>query len=257
MSADAVFPLGALFGFLFVLGRVAGVFVFVPLPGMKKGAEMARVVLALAFTLALYPRWPAVEMEEAALGTLAFAMVSEAALGITVGMVVAFLREAFLVGSQMIAMQAGFGYASMVNPATDANSSVLLVFAELTAGMLFFALGLEREVLRSLSASLEVWPPGSFAISRPMGETVAGLGTAMFSTGVRLAFPVIALLTMVDLALALLGRLQPKMQLLLLAFPAKMLAALLVLAWAAVLMPKLFRGCATHMLAALRGAAGL
>jgi flagellar biosynthesis protein FliR len=256
MSADAAFPLATLFGFLFVLARVAGVFVFVPLPGVKKGAEMARVVLSLAFALALYPRWPAVEIA-APLGTMAFGLISEAALGVTIGMAVAFLREAFLVGAQMIAMQAGFGYASMINPSTDANSSVLLVFAELVAGLLFFALGLDREVLRSLAVSLEVWPPGAFAISRPMAETVAGLGSVMFSTGVRLAFPVIALLTMVDLALALLGRLQPKMQMLMLAFPAKMLAALLVLAWTAVLMPTLFRGCAAQMLSALRGAAGL
>ena len=47
----------------------------------------------------------------------------------------------------------------------------------------------------------------------------------------RLALPVVALLMLVDLALALLGRLNAQLQLLTLAFPAKMLAALLLLAW--------------------------
>ena len=132
-----------------------------------------------------------------------------------------------------------------------------LVFAELTAGLLFFALGLDRVVLGALAASLEVWPPGAFLITRPMAETVAGLGAAMFSAGLRLALPVLALLALVDLSLALLGRLQPNLQLISLAFPAKMLAALATLAWIAVLMPRLFRGTADHMLTAMRAAMGL
>ncbi len=111
--------------------------------------------------------------------------------------------------------------------------------------------------LVGLAVSLESWPPGAFVISRPMAGSVTSLGAVMFSTGVRLAFPVIALLTLVDFALALLGRLQPKMQLLMLAFPAKMLAALVVLAWVAALMPRLFGGAAAHALGTLRGVVGI
>lgn len=257
MRGEAAFPLGALLGFLFVLARVAGIFVFVPLPGFRKGVHMARIVLAMGFTLALYPRWPEVAVGEAPMGVMVFGLVAEAALGITVGLAVAFLQEAFLIGTQMVAMQAGFAYASMINPSTESDTSVLLIFAELTAGLLFLSLGLDRQVLASLALSLDRWPPGTFLISRPMAETIASLGAAMFSTGVRLAFPVVALLTLVDFSLALLGRLQPRMQLLMLAFPAKMLAALVVLAWVAALMPRLFGGLAAHVFGVLRGATGL
>jgi len=255
MRADAIIPLGTLLGFLFVLARVAGVFVFVPLPGMKRGLDMARAALSLGFTLALYPRWPAVE-SAAPLGAMAFGLIAEAALGITIGVVVAFLQEALLFGTQMIGMQAGFSYASMINPATEDESSVLLVFAELASGLLFFAVGLDREVLRALMGSLDTCPPGAFLITRPLAETVARLGTVMFSTGLRLALPLVALLAMVDLALALLGRLQPNLQLLTLAFPAKMLAALALLAGIAVLLPKLFAASAGFMLGALHRATG-
>ncbi len=55
--------------------------------------------------------------------------------------------------------------------------------------------------------------------------------------GVRLALPVVALLVMVDIALALLGRLNAQLQLLSLAFPAKMLVALLMLGWMAAAVP--------------------
>jgi flagellar biosynthetic protein FliR len=255
MRADVSFPLATLFGFLFVLARVAGVFVFVPLPGMKRGLDMARAVLALSITLALYPRWPGFETD-APLGALAFGLIAEAALGITIGVAVSFLLEAFLVGTQIVSAQAGFSYASMVNPISDNESGVLLVLAELAAGLLFFAVGLDHEVMRAVVGSFDTWPPGTFLITRPLAETVARLGSVMFSTGLRLAFPAIALLTMVDLALALLGRLQPSLQLLNLAFPAKTLVGLALLAWMAGLLPRLFTAFASAVLAVVRQAAG-
>jgi flagellar biosynthetic protein FliR len=210
----------------------------------------------LAFTLALFPCWPRLTVPPSA-GLLALMVAAEAALGVTIGVAVGFIIEAFLMAAQALGLQAGFSYASMINPTTDADSGVLLVLAELTGGMLFFAVGLDHQVLRSLVRSLDIYPPGAFLISRPLAETVAGLGTVMFATGLRLAFPVLALLVMVDLALALLGRLQPNLQLLTLAFPAKMLAALALLAWMTVLLPRLFVSCAGAVFTVLRGAAGL
>ena len=55
---------------------------------------------------------------------------------------------------------------------------------------------------------------------------MARLTAEIFSLGMRLALPVVALLTLVDLALALVGRLNAQLQLVLLAFPVKMLATL-------------------------------
>jgi flagellar biosynthetic protein FliR len=72
------------------------------------------------------------------------------------------------------------------------------------------------------------------------------LGSLLFSTGVRLALPIVALLVMVDVALALLGRLNSQLQLLSLAFPAKMLTALLVLSWLAALFPRILRELSSH-----------
>ena len=62
----------------------------------------------------------------------------------------------------------------------------------------------------------------------------------------RLALPVVALLVMVDVALALMGRLNAQLQLLSLAFPAKMLLALLMLSWVAALFPRIMMELSGH-----------
>jgi flagellar biosynthetic protein FliR len=72
----------------------------------------------------------------------------------------------------------------------------------------------------------------------------------MFSTGLRLALPVIAALVMIDISLALLGRINAQIHLLTIAFPAKMLVGLVLLGWIALLYPPVFRATAESTLRA-------
>lgn len=83
------------------------------------------------------------------------------------------------------------------------------------------------------------------------------LSAGLFTVGARLALPVVALLVMVDVALALLGRLNQQLQLLSLAFPAKMLIALLALSWVAVLYPRIMTEYGGQACAAARRILGL
>jgi len=243
-------------GFLLVLARVAGTFVFVPLPGIRSGPEPVRAVLAISFTLTLFSRWPMVPVGELTMGRMTGWLLCEVTLGLTIGIAVGLLAEAFLLAAQMIGLQAGYAYASAVDPATQADSSVLLVMVQLIAGLLFLALGLDREIVRIFARSLETQPPGTFLLTRPTAEVIIRLAGSMFSTALRLAMPALALLILVDLGLALLGRLNAQLQLLTLAFPVKMLAAIGMLAWISVLFPMVYRGSGREMLDAIRGVVG-
>ena len=69
-------------------------------------------------------------------------VLSEAAFGIVAGVLVGLTPEAIVMGAQMLGLQAGYGYASTIDPNTQADSGILLVLAQLLAGLLFFALGL-------------------------------------------------------------------------------------------------------------------
>jgi flagellar biosynthesis protein FliR len=173
---------------------------------------------------------------------LAAWVASEAALGLGVGLSIAFIIEAFLVGAQIISLQAGYSFASTVDPSTQADSTVLGMFAQTAAALLFFATGLDREVLRVFARSLEMVPAGTFLLSRGGGQAILGAASSMFSVGLRLALPVIAVLIMTDISLALLGRVNAQLQLLTIAFPVKMVIGLSMLAWLATLMPALMRG---------------
>lgn len=244
MRIELGLPLDAVYGFLLVMARVAGAFLFVPLPGARNIPDTTRVVLIVAITAALWGMRPPIAVAQPPLGLLVAWVSAEAAFGLTVGVAVSFLTEAFLVATQAMGLQAGYGYAATVDPTTQADASVLQVIAQLTASLLFFALGMDRHVIRIFARSLEVFPAGSYVAGMRTGWEIVRLGSYMFSMGLRLAMPVLALLLLVDIALALLGRIHAQLQLLTLAFPIKMLAALGLLASMTLIFPAFFESAA-------------
>ena len=119
------------------------------------------MALSASITLALLPLWPVIPSAGLSFGTLVGWLLAEAGLGIGVGLAVAFLAEIFQMGAQIISLQAGYSFASTIDPTSGADSSVLLSIAQTTAGLLFFATGLDRQVLLAFAHSLRVHPPGT------------------------------------------------------------------------------------------------
>ena len=242
-------PLSTMYAFLLVLARVGGLLAFLPIPGFRNAPQMIRAMLAAAIAIALFPVWPNLPNVSPSIGQLTAWAFSEAGFGLAVGVAAAFLAEGFQIGTQVLAMQAGYGYASTIDPSSQADSSVLQVITMLMTGLLFFSTGLDRELMRVLAASFVRFPAGSWAPGNLGG--ILHLGAGMFTLGLRVAMPVFALLLLIDIALALLGRMQQQLQLLSLAFPMKMMAALALLAVLAPIMPKLFSGAAAKTLSAI------
>ncbi|MGA2136228.1 MAG: flagellar biosynthetic protein FliR [Bryobacteraceae bacterium] len=255
MLAEPVLGLATIYGFLLALARVSGVFALAPLPGFASGPKPARLVLSVLVTLLLMPDWPAVDAARASVPRLLLWLLPELAVGVTMGLAVSFILEVFVMGAQILSLNAGFSFAQTIDPTTQAESGVLVVFAQLAGGLVFVCLGLDREVLRALAESLRAHPAGQW-LTPPAAETCLRLGGEMLALAVRVAMPCLALLILADVALALLGRLNAQLQLLTLAFPLKMMAALVLLAWITLLLPRLLAAYAGAVFGTLRQVLG-
>jgi flagellar biosynthesis protein FliR len=245
MHDSLTLSMDTLYSFLLALARVASAVTFVPLPGMTAAPQPVRAAFALTCTFALYSLWPAVHATEVTGATLIVWVAAEASLGIAIGLCVAIALEGFTFAAQMLGVPAGYGFASTVDPNSEADSTVLVVLAQLIAGLLFFALGLHREVFRLFALSMEKIPL-AYVFNRVSVEALIRVSADLLLIGVRLALPVTALLVMIDIAVALLGRINAQLQLMSLAFPAKMLVALLMLGWLAEAFPRMLMEAASH-----------
>jgi len=253
MATELKLDIGTLYAFLLVLARVSGAFIYVPLPGIKSGPEVARALLAVSLTFVLFPSWPTIDPRGVNIAILMGWILAEAGVGIAVGLAVAFLTEGFQMGAQIISLQAGYSFATTIDPNSGADSSVLLSIAQLSAGLLFFATGLDRQVLLIFAQSLTLHPPGHLVESPTMVHALIALGGMIFVMGLRLVLPLLGLLLMVEISLALLSRLNAQLHLITLSFPIKMLLSLVLLAWLVSIFPKVFMQSAGPVLQVVRG----
>jgi flagellar biosynthetic protein FliR len=89
-------------------------------------------------------------------------------------------------------------------------------------------------------------------LNTSMLNQVVRTGSVMFSTGLRLVLPLLALLLIVDISLALLGRLNSQLQLITLAFPIKMLVSVGLLAWLVLVFPQVLARAAGPIMSLVR-----
>ncbi len=230
-------PFGLLTDFGLVLCRMAGLLAFLPIPGLKSGFGVHRATLAVLFTVLVLLWTKASAAPMFSLGEMARIAGTEAALGIGLGLCVAVIQEGIQLGAQMIGLQAGFSYASTIDPTSNADSAILQVLMTLGSSLLFLAFGFDTVLLRFLLQGVQSVPPGKWAMTSQHVGAVMSLFPQLFTDAIRFSIPVVGILLFIDTALALLGRMQPQLQMLTLSFPLKMLAALVLLAYGTPQMP--------------------
>lgn len=240
MHTDALFTWATLLGFLFTLTRISCVIAFLPLGAFRNAPDTAKIVLSLAFTILLWPEWKGPVAETITAGRLGTGVACEAAIGLAIGLSVAIAMEVFVASAQFVSSVAGLTFASTIDPASGADSTVLLTLAQLTTGLLFFVTGADRLFVKALADSLRICPPESFSIHREWAKPFIEFSATILSTGLRLAAPVIALVLLADVILAVLGRVQAQVHLLSLTMPVKLAAALALVAATLGLQPAAF-----------------
>ncbi len=218
---------------LLLATRLAALFVMtpilyaMPLPGTVRLLFVVGLAAAIAMPLAGTP----VAVQDA--GTLVAALVQEVAIGATLGLGVLMAFAGFAVAGRLIDVQVGFGIAQVFDPLTRTQVPVLSSVFGLVGVLLFFLVNGHHALLRGVAFSIERFPLGqpwsSGATAGPLFAQAAGL----FTLGFALAAPVVLCLLLIELALGVVARNLPQINMLVLGIPVKIVAGLLVLSfWA-------------------------
>ena len=230
------FPLPLIIGFLLVLFRAAGLFVFLPLPGLSNAPEFLRIALAVSTASALWARGFDSRMlnpaQQGIMSNFLLIAVSEAVWGAFLGLLVKMIEESALLAAQQLGFQAGFSYASTVDPSSNADSTVLETLMSLLCMYLFFALGIHRLLIAGL---IDAHNPlaESWTLSRGLLiESLSQALTGAFKNGLAFALPLVAAMAALDVLAGLLGRMLPGVQTALITTPLKIQFALAGLALA-------------------------
>jgi flagellar biosynthesis protein FliR len=181
---------------------------------------------------------PVVGLPDAA-GTVAIAptVLRELAIGLAIAMAVrAVLAGAELAG-HLAGFQIGFAYGSLVDPQSGARHTHLAVLYGNLALLAFLAANGHHALLRAITSSYVTLPVGSGAVNASLVPAITELLGIVFVLGVRLAMPVIVLLLCLELALGLMARAAPGINLMIVGMPIRIIVGLLVVALVVPIMP--------------------
>jgi len=153
---------------------------------------------------------------------------SELMLGIALALPLQLAFAALLTAGRAIDIQAGYGLAVLVDPATRTQMPLIGTLFAYVGGAVFFAIGGGGDLLGAWAASIEQTPLGSAAIGRDPGILIDFMGAA-FLLAIGLAGIVLLILFLLDLAISFMSRTLPQMNVLLLGFQVKALATLALL----------------------------
>ncbi len=206
--------------------RVTAMTAFLPIFGTGAVPGPIRIIwvlgLTATFTAAL-PALGAVPIHD--LTSLLVAAVGEALIGgaLAFGLLTAY--AATQITGRVLDIQVGFGVASILNPSTRAMSSLLGALWGICALAAFLGLDGHLVMIRALGASLSSYPPGQFGLQVD-GAALLGQSSAMFAFGLALAAPVMLLLLLADVAMAVMARTLPQLNVFVLSFPIKIVLGL-------------------------------
>ncbi len=216
------FDPGALLSFFLTLFRISVVLFLLPFFGGRTIPNTVKGALLLVLTLAVWPRlsFPADLFPMSPL-ELPVMFLGEAALGLTMGLMVRFLFAAVQTGGQLIGFQMGFAMVSVLDPDTGVSEAVSAHFLYMVSMLVFLAVDGHLHLLKGLAQSFALVPPGRLFLGPVVVRQVLEFSGQMFFLAVKIASPIIASIFLVDLALALIARTAPQMHVLTLGFPVK------------------------------------
>lgn len=213
---------------MLALGRVSGLLGAMPGFGAERIPNQFRVVLGVTLATLMAPSliMPA-NAATWGMPDMVFALAGELAVGLLLGTLVAWIIEAVAFAGNLMDTQMGFSFVQFLDPVSANPTSVAGSLLGQMALLLFFSTGLHHVAIQALHDSWRVVPPGHLPTVDALGM-VAFLGQ-LIGRGFMLAFPVLALLFLVDLSMGLAGKFMPQLQLLQLSFPLKIALGLLLL----------------------------
>ena len=197
---------------------------FAAAPGFSSTAVPARVKVALAFVIAAVL---APVIQHSAPLTLSVAAVvlvfEQIAVGLALGFAMQLTLAAMAFAGDFVGVQMGFGFAGLLDAQNRFEVPVMADLFGLVGLLLFLSLNGHLILIGVLVKSFEVVP-----ISPEAGVTVQGwhalasAGALLFQMGVWLALPVVAILLAAQLAMALLSRVAPQINLMSVGFSVLM-----------------------------------
>jgi flagellar biosynthesis protein FliR len=220
-----------LFSLLLVFARIGAVMMLMPGIGENFVLSRARLLLAVAVTILLTPVLAArLPPPPGNLGELAALLIGEILVGLAIGAILKTAMSTLETAGQVAALQMGLSGITLLNPLLASQGSPTGLLMTMVASVLLFATNLHHAILSALVDSYVLFRPAALPPVGDFSEVFVRMVGHSFKLGLELAAPLILFNTVLNIALGLISRLVPQIQVFLIAVPAQIMIGLVIFA---------------------------
>jgi len=215
---------------LWPLTRVLGVIAVAPIFSRNSIPNQVKLGLGIMLTLVILPTLPPMPQFEIFSLQGLLILMQQLIIGLAIGFSMSLIFAAIDVAGQLIGMSMGLGFASFFDP-SQGQSTAVNRFLGLLAMLIFLSLDGHLMIVTAVANSFVTMPITATGGSiNPM--KIAMWGEVIFSAGLLLALPAVAALLITNMALGILTRTAPQLNLFGIGFPITLSMGFLVLALA-------------------------
>ncbi|KTD41625.1 flagellar biosynthetic protein FliR [Legionella parisiensis] len=229
MKLDYPTIIGMISQVIWPMGRIGGL--LLTLPVFSSGLLPHRIKIILLIVLS----WVCAFMVPKELSFLNFNgfflayIIQELLYGLLMGFVLQLVFQIFVLGGQIIAMQAGLSFAVMMDPASRASVPLVSQLYSIMMTLIFLALNGHLTVFEALLDSFRIMPVGQLSVTQSMVWNVILFSGWMFKQAVLISIPALLSLLIVSLAFGIMSRAAPQLNIFSLGFPITLIMGIVVI----------------------------
>jgi flagellar biosynthetic protein FliR len=219
------------FAFMVVFTRIGAAMTIMPGVGDSFTPANIRLYIALGLSVCLAPlMMPMMPNPLPHTAGLLALLGMEFIVGLFFGTIARIFMTALDTAGMIISMQSGLSNAQLFNPAFSSQGSLVGAFLSVTGVVILFAANMHHLLFYGLVGSYNLFPVGVVPDAGSMAEMIAGAIAASFKIGVQISAPFIVVGMLLYIAMGVLSRLMPQIQVFMIAIPLQIILSLVLLA---------------------------
>lgn len=222
---------GHVFGFVLIFARLGSALMLLPGFGETYVGPRLRLMLAFAISfLLLGPLMPSMPAPPPAIPDLMKILGGEIVIGLFYGSITRVLMSALETAGSIVAIQTGLSNAVILNPALATQSPLPSAFMSIVGLTLVFTTGLDRFLLQSAISTYDIFPIGGPIMAGDMAQAFARSFSRSFMVGIEMGAPFMVIGLLMYVAMGIMQRLMPQVQLFLVMLPVQIWGGLFLMA---------------------------
>ncbi|MFC3031792.1 flagellar biosynthetic protein FliR [Pseudoalteromonas fenneropenaei] len=217
--------------FLLPLVRISSMMMVMAGLGAQSVPSRVKLALAVVTTFAVVPVLPKSQFTDLFSLAMVFVVLQQMLIGIAIGFASLLLLNTFIIAGQVLAMQTGLGFASVVDPANGLSVPAVGQFYLILATLLFFVFNGHLMMIQMVVYSFESipitgewWPVDSY-------WDIVTWGGWMFTTALALALAPLTAMLVINISFGIMTRAAPQMNIFSVGFAFTLVAGLAII-WA-------------------------